>query len=341
MLASAIALCLAIALPSPAALAGESGPLFEADTPIVLELKGPLRRLIRQKRKRKEMAFTLTTPEGVHDVMVRARGKSRMRVCSFPPLRVSFADDATSGTLFHGEDNLKLVTHCLDSNAAQANTILEYAAYRIFNIITEIGYRVRLAHISYSESDAQSPTDRNFGFLIESRQALADRLGGKFIQAPGVALGALEPSHLASVFLFQYLIGNTDWSLVAADEPSCCHNGDLLDIGKHRFYVPYDFDLAGLVNASYAYPDPTLRIRRVTQRVYRGFCLPDAVVESALNDVMARWTEITQMVDQLPVEGNDARELSDFLEGFHRLATGDRDILNVIKRSCLRSAQRR
>jgi len=338
---AAIALCLGIVLLSPAVLASESGLLFETDTPISLELKGPLRRLIRQKHKRKEMAFTLTTPAGAHEVTVRARGKSRMRVCSFPPLRISFADDATPGTLFKGEDNLKLVTHCLDSNSAQANAILEYAAYRIFNIFTEIGYRVRLADIAYTESDAQAPTARNFGFLIESRRALSERLSGNFIQAPGVALGALEQSHLASVFLFQYLIGNTDWSLVAADEPNCCHNGDLLDIGKRRFYVPYDFDLAGLVNASYAYPDPALRIRRVTQRVYRGFCLPDAVVESALTDVMARWTEIKQMVDQLPIEGRDARELHDFLEGFHRLATGERDILNVIKRSCLGSAQRR
>jgi hypothetical protein len=72
---------------------------------------------------------------------------------------------------------------------------------------------------------------------------------------------------LASVF--QYLIGNTDWSTYAL------HNMELVrqEDGDH-LPIPYDFDFAGAIDAPYASVDPKLRIVRVRQRVYRGYCHP-------------------------------------------------------------------
>src|SRR6185295_11021392 len=64
-------------------------------------------------------------------------------------------------------------------------------------------------------------------------------------------------------------IGNTDWSV-----PNY-HNTKLMrpinDSISFPYVVPYDFDFAGLVNASYAIPSPDLAITSVKQRLYRGF----------------------------------------------------------------------
>ena len=93
-------------------------------------------------------------------------------------------------------------------------------------------------------------------------------------------------ARLPLTFVFQYLIGNTDWSLVTADtEEHCCHNIDLFELGGHTLLVPYDFDLAGLVDASYAKPDPEIKIRSVRTRRYRGYCLPAPVLAEALDTV--------------------------------------------------------
>ena len=44
------------------------------------------------------------------------------------------------------------------------------------------------------------------------------------------------------MFIFQYLIGSTDWSIVAAEaDEYCCHNVDLFEIDASLLVVPYDF----------------------------------------------------------------------------------------------------
>jgi hypothetical protein len=71
------------------------------------------------------------------------------------------------------------------------------------------------------------------------------------------------------VSVFQYMIGNTDWSVYAI------HNirlVEMTDQGGYLFPVAYDFDFSGLVDAPYAIPDERLPIRRVRQRLYRGTC---------------------------------------------------------------------
>jgi hypothetical protein len=68
------------------------------------------------------------------------------------------------------------------------------------------------------------------------------------------------------------MIGNTDWSGVEM------HNMELFqtfDDTPIPSTIPFDFDFSGLVNTRYATPDPSLPIRRVRQRLYRGFCPDD------------------------------------------------------------------
>jgi len=86
---------------------------------------------------------------------------------------------------------------------------------------------------------------------------------------------------LALVYIFQFLMGNTDWSIPAGHNIKMIKSKKPLD--QLPYVIPYDFDNAGIVNANYAAPDETLPIKSVRERLYRGFCLDDEVIECAVN----------------------------------------------------------
>jgi len=317
----------------------DASPLFDDSAVIEAELVGAIGSLIANKKDRSEQPFVLVANGVEHRVQVRVRGNSRLRVCEFPPLRIRFSASDTVGTVFAGQDKLKLVTHCRNRAIAETDALEEYAAYRIFNLVSDIGYRVRLLRIKYTDTDERRKDKplEYYGFLIESQSALARRVGGQAVEVTGVSLRSLDDDQAALVYLFQYLIGNTDWSLAtAADDETCCHNGDILDIGAKYFYVPYDFDLAGLVNAKYAYPDPALPIRKVTQRMYRGYCTEHATLQKALGIVTSRKPEILQVMNELPgLTAKDAANGVGYLNEFFARAEDIEKFLQTLERRCL------
>lgn len=313
--------------------------LFEDDTVLEIKLTGPLSSLFADKSDRKELPFSLHANDVEHSIKARVRGKSRRRECSFPPLRFNFKDEDTAQSIFRGQDKLKLVTHCRKHSSSQIDTLQEYAAYRIFNLISDLGYKVRLLQITYADTDGrlkENNLDR-YGFLIESSSGLADRVGSQPAHVPSVSLRSLDSKQAASVYVFQYLIGNTDWSLVTADEDdTCCHNGDLFDIGSVRYYVPYDFDLSGFVNARYARPDPSLKISRVTKRLYRGYCISTDALKDALSAIKTRRANILDVIRQLPgLSQKDIESTVKYVEQFFVSAIDEDKLVQSFERKCL------
>jgi len=315
-----------------------ASPLFDDNAVIDVELIGPIGSLIRKKDDRTEQPFVLKANGVEQQVQVRVRGKSRLRLCRFSPLRFNFSDSDTEQTVFAGQNKLKLVTHCRSNVASQVDALQEYAAYRIFNIISDIGYRVRLLHITYRDTDERRKDDliERYGFLMESQPGLAARVGGQPVNATGISLRSLDDDHAAAVYIFQYLIGNTDWSFVMADgDDVCCHNGDILDIDSNRYYVPYDFDLVGLVNSKYAYPDPSLPIRKVTQRYYLGFCTSRDTLQSALGIIKSHKEEILGVLSDIPgLPEKDRNRSIDFLNQFFTRADDEEKMLKSFERRC-------
>ena len=209
----------------------------------------------------------------------------------------------------------------------------------MFNLISDVSYRVRLLHITYTDTDgrlSENVFDRH-GFLVESASALAERVGGQPVDVPGVSRRSLDSQQAATVYIFQYLIGNTDWSLVTADEDdTCCHNGDLLDIGTSRYYVPYDFDLSGLVNAPYARPDPSVRISSVTKRKYRGYCISTDAIQEALRAIRARRADFLELIGQLPgLSQKEVAAMTKYIERFFVRTEDEDKALRSFERACL------
>ena len=317
----------------------DASPLFENDSVLTIDLAGPLSTVIEKTKDKEEIPFALSVDGLEHLISVRVRGKSRIRVCDFPPLRLTFPDQNLEESVFADQRRLKLVTHCKDSASAQADLLEEYAAYKIFNLISDVGFKVRLVQITYHDTDERmkEQTFVRKGFIIESASELADRVGGKPASVTGVSLTSLNTEQAAAVFVFQYLIGNTDWSLVTADaDDACCHNVDILDIGSQRFPVPYDFDLSGLENAPYARPDPAVGNRTVRQRRYRGYCLPGGAITTAINAIVEQKSDILDVLAQLPgLPEKNVESGKKYLSKFFVQAEDVEKLSRSFERSCL------
>lgn len=316
-----------------------ASPLFDDDSVLEVTLTGPLRTLIDAKADSSELPFVLQANGRDHLVKVRARGISRLQLCRFPLLRLNLKRSDTLDSVFTGQDKLKLVTHCGKSTGAQADVLQEYAAYRIFNVISDFGYRTRLLHITYADSERKRDGGAvsRYAFLVESRSEAADRVNGQRLRVDGLALGSLNERQAALVYVFHFLIGNTDWSLVTADgATSCCHNGHLYEIDRQTYLFPHDFDMSGLVNARYAKPLPETRISRVTQRRYRGYCASADALNSALTEIRAKQDELLAVFDQIP--GLSEKEIGSskkYLQGFFDLAKDQEKLLKRFESRCL------
>ena len=129
--------------------------------------------------------------------------------------------------------------------------------------------------------------------LVLGIDEVAERNGLKQVKTPKVERGQLDPAATARSDLFQYMIGNQDWSDTAGPAGThCCHNVNLL--GKTAadtsglVPVARDFDSSGWVNAPYALPPANVPIRTVRQRFYRGYCQFNDQARAAAQDMLAR-----------------------------------------------------
>ncbi len=313
--------------------------LFEDDSLLEFELVGPIFSLIQPREKDEEVPFKLLLNGEEYPVMVRLRGQSRLRICKFPPLRLRFAAGEPVPEPFAGIEKLRLVTHCENNDKGDLNVLEEYAAYRLFALLSDVSYRVRPMRITYTDTDGQLSENASlrYAFAVEPMQLLETRAGGTALEVKGLSVARLNLEQAGIVFVYQYMIGNTDWSFVMADEDdACCHNGDLLEIGNSIYYVPYDFDLAGIVNASYAKPDPSLRLKNVRQRRYRGYCIDPGSVGAALRSVKAKEPEIMQAVDAIPaLSDRDRASMSEYLAQFFKKAQHEDKLLRLYEKQCI------
>ena len=316
---------------------GSAAPLFDDDAVLDVELRGPLSETLDDLRNREERPFTLVVDGTAIEVSARVRGKSRTIACRFPPMRLRF-DDAAH-TVFAGQHKLKLVTHCNAARKYETNVLEEYAAYRLMNLLTEVSLRVRLMRIRYVDTDKprSKPLER-FGFVLESSDAMAERVGGHAVGLRGVPHRRLVRDHIATVFVGQYLIGNTDWSLVRAKgEDTCCHNGILVELDDKRlYYVPYDFDMSALVDAPYARPQAGAGSRRTRLRRYAGYCFEGLDLPAAIRKVRdAREAIFAEMQVIEALSPHKLKASIRYLGGFFRAAEDPERLAERFAKNCI------
>lgn len=305
------------------------GPMFESRGGISLELRGPLEAIFAERDGERtyhpgviSYVDSSGTPVSL-DVRLRIRGRSRSsaETCSFAPIRVRLRKKDARGTIFEGQRSLRLVTHCRPTSSFEQGILLEFLIYRMYNEISDASLRVRLAVVTYVDTGTETKPLTRFGFFVEDLDAAARRLGGKRLEVERMKREKLDAARLNELEVFQYMIGNTDFSPVSGprDKP-CCHNTVLIARkGQSPFAIPYDFDRSGLVNAPYATPHPDLSIDLVTQRLYRGSCRALPELPRTFERLRERRTAIEGLLDnQVGLDSRSRGRARRYIGQFYR-----------------------
>jgi hypothetical protein len=318
----------------------EAARIFTAEEPIAFTLTANLDQLRHDKKQDSPWRWATlryADPDSAGNTIeiplkVRTRGIWRLTQCDFPPLRLDFVKHTVKHQLFAKLDKPKLVTHCRDNDGYEQYILQEMQLYRVYNLLTKFSHQVRLARVTYVDSASGKVLTTRYAFLEEEPAALAYRVGGMLVREKGAGPADLDPGATAVFALFQYMIGNTDWS------PAGLHNVEL--VGTQLGYVPvaYDFDFSGAVDARYATVDPSLPIHRVRERVYRGYCIPNENYEPAFALFKAKKDSIYALYKD-PIgkllAGNRAKETLEYFDDFYDIIADPRVAKHQIMDRCL------
>lgn len=314
----------------------ESLPLFSATEPLPFALIANFKTVFRDRdtlsTRRYPAKLVVASAAGrsdTLDVQLRTRGHYRLAKCSFVPLRIEFPKKGRKGTPFADVSDLKLGTHCSGDDTMEQYVLREYQAYRVYQVVSPVAFRARLAKAMYIDASSNKVLDSRFALFIESEEHMAARAGGIVQDARGALFDDVDQTALQQMALFEYMIGNTDWSMYSL------HNVRLVQVPGALLPVPYDFDFSGLVDTRYATPDPKLPIKRVKDRLYRGPCKTAEEWAPVLNEFRSSRTRVLALYDSLPaLDPGYARDAKGYLSEFYRTLDRPRDVASELITGC-------
>jgi len=268
------------------------------------------------------------------DVEMRARGNYRRTHCYYLPLWIKIKKADSKGSIFEGDKKFKIVLPCLKSKNSNDYIVKEYLAYKIFECLSPYYFEAKLIPIHLEEEIGNKKIDHNLmGVLVQDDKQLAAAFDGGIIKR-NIHPKGQDPISSVRNALFQFMIGNTDYSAAYR------HNEKIFFIDKKIVPVPYDFDMSGLVNPSYAIVsvvnDVELPISKVTQRMYRGFERDEEVVQQVRQEFLDRQSEVFNIIDQNQIFFEDPKKFTaarEFISDFYQILSDDKKFNNnVLKR---------
>jgi hypothetical protein len=247
--------------------------LFDTDTILEITLKGSIKELLNDRTdapSAHSIILAYKAGDGT-EVSIPLVGKTRghfrklQENCTYPPISLQFnKGEVYAASIFNHQDKMKLVMPCMGDQYV----VREWLVYKLYNLVTPESFRARLIKVNLAINKDKKPAAPFYGILLEEEKQMANRNGMMPVTRMLKSAQTFPESYL-KMAVFEYLIGNTDWSieyqqnikLIAADSLAV------------PTAVPYDFDHAGIVNAPYAKPAEDLLMYGVRERRYRGYCV--------------------------------------------------------------------
>ena len=293
--------------------------LFDDDEIFEISVKGNTRELLNDRAEKSTyhpMTISYKKSDGSEisiPVEMKTRGHFRKlrENCTYPPLFIRFFPNSLhKSSIFKEQSRLKLVMPCTGDDYI----VREWLAYKIYNLVTPQSFRVRLVKVKLEDARNKKPINPFYGLLLEEEQQMAAR-NKATLTVQQLRPHQTQQDAFLRTAVFEYLIGNTDWSV------EYLQNIKLIKTGPTSLpvTVPYDFDHSGIVNAPYARPPEELLLKSVLERRYRGYCITDLKV---FESTIALYNKLKKDIYDLYANCTylDARSLKatlKFLDGFY------------------------
>jgi len=312
--------------------------IFEDDSPMKLTLKYDITSFIKNKLKGEyldaELHIEYKNYVANKNIRLKARGNNRRETCFFPPIYLNFKTDTIKNTELKGLNKIKLVTHCSTSKTYSAYLLKEYLVYKLYNILTNNSFRVKLLDIDYVDTGKKQRNYEKQGILIEPVELLTKRTNSIEIDGTLIRENNVIEEEADVLALFQFMIANTDWRIKSG------HNTKYIKVLDHLVErvtpVPYDFDYSGFVDTHYSFPQSWTSIEDVKEREYLGYCRnSDAEYLKTINLFIEKKDEIFKTIEsfeQLPER--DRNDLLDFVKSFYDLTDRPETLISKLKTEC-------
>lgn len=310
----------------------DSIKFFSDEQAIEATLTTDIRALQNQKQSSEALqpaTIKMKFPDGSEieeAIQAGPRGNFRRGYCRIPPIRLQFRNETSPKLSSLGK--LKLVIPCGGNTSDEELLLKEYLAYKLYNQLTDMSFRVRLLKLTFNDTRGKNKPFTQYSFLIEDDGDMARRNGCKKREHGQVMTEATDRETMTMVSIYEYMIGNTDWS-VPND-----HNIELIFSKSNPNYppysVPYDFDYCGLVDASYAVPNEVIGTEKVTERVYRGFPRRMDEIQAVLDKFRAKKDAMLGLVTNCSMLGERTKSnMERYLKEFFTLIESKSQVQSV------------
>jgi hypothetical protein len=311
--------------------------LFTNENIIELDLRFDITHYTRNKPKEEYMKAILTYHINDKDsinreIRLKSRGEFRNGYCSFPPVVVNFKKSDFQKNDLKEIEKMKMVTHCMSGN--EENLLKEFLIYKLYNVLTDSSFRVRLVKIRYINTYKKSKPIISYSFFIEPMSVLAKRINCMPVEALSLTQKNIQPKFMDRTAIFNYMIGNTDWSVPNQ------HNIKVLTIPgsptpELGLSIPYDFDYSGMVNAHYAVPAEGLKISSVRDRIFLGLCRDRDYYTGAIREFAAKKEEFYKVIREFPyLKERTKKDMLKYLDEFYYGFNKQNSIVSDFLREC-------
>ncbi len=314
--------------------------LFEDDKILEITLKYDLTTYFRAKPQKNYLKANITfhlnkTDSLSRDIRLRTRGIFRNKYCVFPPIELNFKKANFGYTDLDSISKLKMVPECKFSSENEDYVLKEYLAYKLFNVLTDTSFRVRILSVTYVDTEKKRKPIHQYCFFLEPVEMLTARIHCIHVKSHSVNQKNIVPRIMDRLAIFNYMIGNYDWSVPGP------HNVLILkpmtiDTTGLGIVVPYDFDWTGLVNTAYAIPTEEMGTDNVRERIFEGICRSKAVYRKELEMFAEKKNEFYKVINEFPyLNKSGKRDVTDYLDGFFDQLAGEKNnIISTLSNSC-------
>jgi hypothetical protein len=295
--------------------------LFEQDDILEVSLQFDLSAFLKKPDKNQSfdgiMTFHFSETDTLdRKVTIQYRGQSRYERCRIPPMRIIFKQPVYEVSDSAKIKKMKLVNQCQSGALYDDYVIKECLVYKLYNVITDTCFRVRLLKVSYIDTEKKKKPVVQYGIFIEPEELLAKRKDIAEVKTRSLTQKNMHPLMIDRIAIFNYMVANWDWSVPGQ------HNISVFSSAKSDFAgkgipVPFDFDLTGVVNADYAIPPPGIGIETNRDRMFTGICRTREEYKAELMMFLDKKDEFYSVVDNYPYLGKTSKkDIITFLDQF-------------------------
>ncbi|HEY5124625.1 MAG TPA: hypothetical protein VIK14_12905 [Ignavibacteria bacterium] len=309
--------------------------LFDSEEPLEISLRFDLAGYLKKSSKGDSFDAVMTIHFSKTDsldkkITIKYRGTSRFQRCKFPPIQLNFNKPVYINSDSVKTKKLKLVNHCEQGTMYDEYVLREYLVYKLFNVLTDTSFRVRLLKVNYMDTKRSRKPITQYGFFIEPIELLAGRTNSFVVKATNLSQKHIIPVIMDRLAIFNYMISNWDWSIpgqhnVAIIKPI---KNDVTGLG---IAIPFDFDLTGVVNADYAIPPPGMEITTNRERLFSGICRSKEVFQEDLKIFLNKKEKLYSVINGFPYLNQRAKkDITNFLDQFFDQLEKQKSLDNLV-----------